>query len=94
MKTKEKITLTLLCLVYGLVSLRVFPGRLVDSTVATLNHLLSAVPITIGLTIFCVSILQKMVGVKLPYDRIARIYLAFGLIAEFFYAVIDYTSRG
>lgn len=93
MKTKEKITLTILCIVYVLVSLRIFPGRLTDSTVATLRHLLSAIPITIGLTIFSVSILQKVVGEKLPYDRVARIYLAFGLIAEFFYALIDYTSR-
>lgn len=93
MKTKEKITLAVLCIIYLLVSMRYFPGRPVDTAVATLRHLLSSVPIAIGLTIFSVSILQKMVGEKLPYDRIARIYLAFGLIAEFFYALYDYTSR-
>ena len=93
MKTKEKITLTLLIVIYVVVSLRIFPGRFADSALATFRHLLSAVPITIGLTILAVSVLQKMAGEKLPYDRVARIYLAFGLIGEFFYALIDYASR-
>ena len=94
MKTKEKITLTLLSLVYLAASLRVFPGRWADTGVATLKHLLSAIPITIGLTILVVSILQKGAGARLPYDRIARIYLMFGIILEFFYGLSHYVTKG
>ncbi|MBC8316586.1 MAG: inner-membrane translocator [Desulfobulbaceae bacterium] len=93
MKTREKIILAVLCAIYLLVSLRYFPGRPVDTIIETLRHLLSSIPIAIGMTIISVSVLQKIVGEKLPYDRIARIYLTFGLIAEFFYALYDYTSR-
>ena len=94
MKTKEKITLVLLGIIYLLASLRYFPGRWADTAVATLSHLLSAVPITIGLTILCVSILQKMAGARLPYDRVARIYLMFGVIIEFFYGLYHYVTPG
>lgn len=94
MKTKEKITLILLGIVYLLMSLRYFPGRWADTAVATLNHLLSAVPITIGLTLLIVSIFQKIVGARLPYDRVVRIYLFFGIIVEFFYGLSNYATQG
>lgn len=94
MNTKEKITLTLLGIVYLLASLRYFPGRWADTAVATLSHLLSAIPITIGLTILVVSALQKIAGTRLPYDRIVRIYLMFGIITEFFYGLSNYVTQG
>jgi len=94
MKTKEKITLILLCIVYAMASLRYFPGSWVATVKTTGDHLLSAIPITIGLTILSTSILQKVVGEKLPYDRIARIYLFFGIIIEFFYGLSNYATQG
>lgn len=94
MKTKEKITLTLLCIVYAVASLRYFPGSWADTIKTTGDHLLSAVPITIGLTVLTISILQKVVGEKLPHDRVARIYLFFGIITEFFYGLSNYAIQG
>jgi hypothetical protein len=94
MKTKEKITLIFLCIVYALMSISYYPSSWADTASATLEHLLSTVPIAIGLTILTVSVLQKVAGGRLPYDRIARIYLFFGIIVEFFYGLSNYVTHG
>ena len=92
MSSKEKISLTLLVAAYLLVTIRYFPGRPADTLTATMGHLLDSVPYIIAVTILTVSIMQKVVGAKLPHNRIARIYLTFGLIAEFFFGIYHYVS--
>ena len=94
MKIKEKITLIFLCIVYATASLRYFPGSWEDTAKTTGDHLLSVVPLTIGLTILSISILQKIACTRLPYDRVARIYLFFGIIIEFFYGLSNYATQG
>jgi hypothetical protein len=94
MNTKEKISLLLLVVVYLLVTIRYFPDRPGDTLTATMRHLLESVPYIIALTIVTVSIMQKVVGAKLARNRIARIYLTFGLIAEFFFGIYHYASVG
>jgi len=94
MSTKEKVSLFLLILVYMLVTVRYFPNRPMDTLAATVSHLLESVPYIIAVTIVVVSVMQKVVGEKLPKNRIARIYLTFGLIAEFFFGMYHYLNQG
>ena len=94
MSTKEKISLFLLIVVYLLVTVRYFPNRPIETLSATMSHLLESVPYIIAVTILAVSVMQKVVGEKLPRNRIARIYLTFGLIAEFFFGIYHYLKQG
>jgi len=94
MSTKEKISLFLLIGFYLLFSVRYFPNRPMETLSATMSHLLDSVPYIIAATILVVSVMQKVVGQKLPKDRIARIYLTFGLIAEFFFGMYHYLNQG
>ena len=94
MSTKEKVTLFLLIFVYLLVCVRYFPNRPMDTLSATMSHLLDSVPYIIALTVVVVSVMQKVMGEKLPKNRIARIYLTFGLIAEFFFGMYHYLNQG
>lgn len=94
MKTKEKILLPLLIIFYLLLTVRYFPNRPMDTLSATLNHLLESVPYVIAATIVVVSIIQKVVGQKMPKASIARIYLTFGLLAEFFFGLYHYLKQG
>ncbi len=94
MSTKEKISLFLLIAFYLLFSVRYFPNRPLETLSATMSHLLESVPYIIAGTILVVSVVQKVVGQKLPKNRIARIYLTFGLIAEFFFGMYHYLNLG
>ena len=94
MITKERISLFLLIVLYLAVTVRYFPDRPMDTLMATMRHLLDSVPYIIAVTILTVSIMQKVIGAKLPHNRIIRIYLMFGLIAEFFFGVYHYVSLG
>ncbi len=94
MKTKDKITFILLWALYLLVSCRYIAGDFAATAKLTAGHLLQTVPFIAGLTIFVVIILQKVAGGRLPLDRSLRIYLTFGLLAEFFFGLINYTGQG
>jgi hypothetical protein len=94
MSTKEKISLFLLIAVYLLVTVRYFPNRPMETLAATMSHLLESVPYIIAATIVVVSVIQKVVGQKMPRNSIARIYLTFGLIAEFFFGIYHYLNQG
>jgi hypothetical protein len=89
-KNKEIIYLIILMAIYLLCVLRYFPDQPLSSLRATGIHLLDVAPYVIGLTIFTVSILNKISGERLRWDRIARIYLTLGLIIEFFYGLYNY----
>lgn len=92
MRTKDKLTLLLLGLLYLVVTIRYFPGRPAKTCGATLLHWGESVPIMIGLTILAVSVIKKVAGASPPPDRIARIYLTFALIGELFYGIYHYVS--
>lgn len=94
MSTKEKISLLVLIFLYLLFTVRYFPGRPMDTLSATLSHLLDSVPYVIAATVLVVSIIQKVMGQKMPKKSIARIYLTFGLLAEFFFGLYHYLERG
>jgi len=79
-------------LVYLLFVVRYFPGRMRDSLVATGMHLLVAAPVAIGGTILIVSVLQRLGDGRLPWDRIWRIFLTFGIIFEFFFGLYHYLA--
>lgn len=78
--------------VYLLCVVRYFPGRLHDSLLATGAHLLTAAPVTVGATILAVSVLQRMGEGRLPWDRVLRVYLTFGIIVEFFFGLYFYLA--
>ena len=91
-KLKEKLALSFMMVVYLLCVTRYFPGRLRDSVVATGSHLLVAAPVAIGGTILIVSVLQRMGDGRLPWDRVLRIFLTFGLIFELFFGLYHYLA--
>ena len=89
-KGKEIIYLVVLVVIYLLCVLRYFPGQPVASLKATGLHLLDVAPYVVGLTIFAVSMLNKIGDKRLPWNSIVRIYLTLGLIIEFFYGLYNY----
>lgn len=93
-KFKERLSLVVLIAVYLLFHYRYAPGRIVESLVASMVQLLTTAPVAVGLTILVVSFLQRMHGERLPWDRIVRIYLTFGIILGFLYGLNEYWLKG
>ena len=91
-RTREIVTLGLLFTFYLLCSFRYFPDRLVDSLVETLIHILSMAPFTGGLTLILISVLQRLAGERLPFDRALRIFLTMGILFEIFYGLYNYLN--
>ena len=89
---KERCTLVLLTLVYLLCVVRYYPGRLQDSLLATAEHLLTVAPFSIGATILIVSVLQRLGEGRLPWDRVARVFLGLGITFEFFFGLYHYLA--
>ncbi|MFZ5775737.1 MAG: hypothetical protein ACOY3Z_09670 [Thermodesulfobacteriota bacterium] len=81
-QAKHFIFLGLLGFVYLLTSLRFFPGQPMKSVVETLTHIFSVAPIILGATMVLASVLQRLVGQRLPWDRVARLYLAVAILLE------------
>ncbi len=94
MKTQEKISLFLLTALYLVMTVSYVPNNFSATLNATLGHLMITLPYTIGLTLVVVSLVQRVVGQKLLVDRVARIYLMVGLLAEFLYAIYHYALQG
>lgn len=91
-RLREIITLCLLVIFYLLCSFRFFPDRLTDSLVETLIHILSVAPFTVGLTLILVSVLQRLAGERLPFDRVFRVFLTLGILFEIFYGLYNYLN--
>ena len=91
-KLKEKLTLAAMTVVYLLSVVRYFPGRFRESLLATGSHFLVAGPVAIGGTILIVSVLQRLGDGRLPWDRILRIFLTFGIIFELFFGLYHYLA--
>jgi len=90
---KDRITLILLLGVYAMVGLRYVPNNLGRTVTETLLNLANVAPLTIGGTILIVSFMQRTLSGKLPWDRIARIFLTLAIMTEFFFGLHDYLNK-
>ena len=77
----------LLALAYLVASVRYFPGRPDQTLIATGRELLAVGALAAGGTLLLVSFLQRSSGERLPWDRVARIFLTGGLCLEVFLAL-------
>lgn len=89
-KMRRILSLLLLSALYLLASYRYFPGRPLDSLQATGLHLLRSAPFTAGLTLFTVSLVQRLAKERLPWPRVFRFFLVISLCYEFFFALYHY----
>lgn len=93
MTNKEKISLAGLVLFYLICVIRYIPGNLGMTLYHTAKSFVTLAPFAIGLTILVVAVMQKIVGEKLPLDRILRFYLFFGIIIEIFAGLYNYLDQ-
>lgn len=90
---RGKLSMTILVVIYVLVSLRLFPGDWLKTLRATGWHLLTIAPYTVGCTIIFASTLRKLSkGGKVPWVLIFRIFITVSLILEFFLGIYDYVT--
>lgn len=91
-KSRNSVSLVVLLGVYLLCSLRYFPGSALKTVVETLLQIVTVAPIPGGATLILVNFLQRSAKEKMPWDRMARIYLTIGLMVEFIFGVHHYLS--
>lgn len=89
---KEWGMLLILTALYLVAVLRYFPGDFPATLHATLVHLAAAVPFTGGLTFLTVAFLGRGEQ-RPPRTTILRLYIMFGIMAEFFLGLYDYLGR-
>ncbi len=90
----QYISLIILAILYLLASVRYFPGELARTALETALHVVSFAPFTIGCTMLLVIILQKMSRAKLPWDRVARLFLMMALLFEVILGLQNYLGQG
>lgn len=83
----------LLAAFYLLASLRYVPDQAIATLLATLTHLLSALPLTIGATILLTALLKRVTGHPLARTFIFRLFCTMGIAMELLYGLYDYLSR-
>ncbi len=93
MTSKEKVSLTGLVFFYLLCVTRYIPGDLGMTLYHTAKSFLTLAPFAVGLTIIVVTIMQRIVGGKLPWDRVLRFYLFFAIIIEIFAGLYNYLDK-
>ncbi|HFQ81695.1 MAG TPA: hypothetical protein ENK33_10040 [Desulfobacterales bacterium] len=91
-KVNESVTLTISIMVYLLLSVRYFPDEILKTLAWTGMQILTVSPLTVGGTFIIVVVLQKAMGVKIPRDRIVRIFLTLGIIVELLYGLYNYVG--
>ncbi|MEJ2689801.1 MAG: hypothetical protein P8130_07600 [Deltaproteobacteria bacterium] len=91
---KNYLGLVVLSLVYLLCALRYFPGRPVDTLLATVEHILASVPFAVGLTLVFVSLFTKTAGRRPSKLFLARLFLTISICIEFFYGLYNYLATG
>lgn len=87
---KNSVSLVVLFGVYLLCSIRYFPGNAMKTLVETVLQIVSVAPLPGGATLILVNFLQRSAEQKMPWDRMARIYLTIGLMVEFIFGVHHY----
>ena len=88
-KISEKISVVVMSVVYLLCSLRYSPGQPAATIVDTAIQLLTVAPFLIG-AVLIFSSFYKKAGEVIGWHRAARIYLALGIIIEFFLGLRNY----
>ena len=91
---KNTISLLVLAGVYLLCSLRYFPGNVAKTALESALQVVSIAPLPAGITLILVNFLQRSADRKMPWDRIARIYLTIGVMVEILFGVHDYLGTG
>lgn len=91
---RNRFSLLAVVAVYVLLSLRYFPGNAAKTALETLLQIVSIAPIPAGATLILVNFLQRSAGQKMPWDRMARIYLTIGVMVEILFGVHDYLGKG
>lgn len=93
-KIKESVALFALGFFYVLCSVRYFPDKVLKTVMETLLQIVTTAPLSIGATLIVVSFLQRASGEKMPWDRVLRMYLTFGIMVEIFFGLHDYLGKG
>lgn len=93
-ENRNLLSLLLLAGVYFTCSLRYFPGNILKTAVETVLQIVTIAPIPGGATLVLVNFLQRSAGQKMPWDRMARIYLTLGVMVEILFGVHDYLGKG
>lgn len=93
-ETRNVLSLLVLAGVYFMCSLRYFPGNILKTAVETALQIVTIAPIAGGATLVLVNFLQRSAGQKMPWDRMARIYLTLGVMVEILFGVHDYLGKG
>jgi hypothetical protein len=89
-KVGEKISLTIMTLVYLLCSLRYFPEQPATSLFNTFTHLLTVAPFLIGALLLFNSFYQRQAGERPTPAKMLRIALTLGITIEFFIGIFNY----
>lgn len=96
MKTKEKISLSLLILFYCLLillNIRYVQGDMLQTIIATGMNILTLASVAVAFTLIVVSVMQKIVGQRLPWDRVVRFYLLFAILIWIFAIMYTYFEQ-
>jgi hypothetical protein len=89
-KHGEKISLTVLTIIYLLCSLRYFPKQPATTLLTTATHLLTVGPFLIGAILLYNSFHRKQTGERPAPAKMFRLGLTMGIIIEFFVGLFNY----
>ena len=79
-----------------LLNVRYHPGDPMQTFIATAGNILTLAAVAVAMTLAVVSAMQKVVGERLPWDRVLRFYLFFAILIWFFaimYTYFDMVER-
>lgn len=93
-KIREKISLTILTLIYLLLSFRYFPDQPAKSAVNTAEQLLIVAPFLIGAIFIFNSFFRKQTGENPAPEKMLRLALTLGIIIQFFIGISNYWTTG
>jgi len=91
---KNVLSLLFLMGFYLACSMRYFPGNILKTAVETALQIVTIAPLPGGATLVLVNFLQRSAGQKMPWDRMARIYLTLGVMVEILFGIHDYLGKG
>jgi len=89
---KAVVSSVVLGAIYLLCAVRYYPGRFIDTLMATVEHLLTSLPFALGLTLVVISVFARLSGQRPPRLFTVRLFLTFGIIIEFFFGLYHYLS--
>jgi hypothetical protein len=78
----QYFSLIFLTIFYILANVHYYPGQWLRTAYDTSLHMARMAPFSIGCTILLVIVFQRMLSAKLPWDRVARIFLMVSIIFQ------------